>query len=93
MPNTVTSIGNYAFYGCLDLANINMSQKLKFIGIRAFAGCKALQVIGFPKSIIEIYSTAFKGCVSLRKAIFPKDKEDLAKKFEEYYEKCTIELI
>ena len=92
MSNNVTNIGNYAFYGCLNLYSIRMPQRLRFIGIHTFAGCQNLQEIGFSNDITEIYKTAFKGCTSLKKVMFPKEKEDLAREFEENFESCTIEL-
>ena len=42
-PDTVTSIGNYIFYGCKNLKEIKFSDRLKDIGSGAFTGCGAVR--------------------------------------------------
>lgn len=42
LPNTVTEIGRYVFYGCRNLKRLEFSNVLKEIGSGAFTGCKAL---------------------------------------------------
>ena len=37
IPNTVTTIGNYAFYGCTSLTDINMPAELKKTGSNTFS--------------------------------------------------------
>lgn len=39
IPNEVTRIENYTFYGCEDLLSVNIPQFVKHIGENAFAGC------------------------------------------------------
>ena len=42
IPNSVTSIGDYAFYGCIDLISIVIPNSVTRIGGYAFNGCSSL---------------------------------------------------
>lgn len=44
IPEGVTSIGEYAFYGCSDLEEVTFPTTLRSIGRGAFAGCPSLRV-------------------------------------------------
>ncbi|MBQ2679647.1 MAG: leucine-rich repeat protein, partial [Firmicutes bacterium] len=43
MPNSVTSIGEWAFYGCSGLANVEIPNSVTSIGEEAFRGCSSLK--------------------------------------------------
>ncbi len=45
IPNSVTSIGDYAFYGCSGLTSITIPNSVTSIGYRAFNNCSALTAI------------------------------------------------
>lgn len=45
IPNSVTSIGNYAFFGFIDLTSINLGNLVTFIGDNAFLGCINIKTI------------------------------------------------
>lgn len=59
IPDTVTTIGNKAFYKCYGLTTISMGKNVKTIGDSAFAGCTSLKNINLPDSIINIGAHAF----------------------------------
>ena len=65
LPETLETIGSYAFIGCSALSGINLPSSLKTIEDAAFSGCTAFTSIGFPSSITAIGSNAFKECTSL----------------------------
>ncbi len=65
IPDTVTYIGNYAFYNCSALTNITIPDSLTSIGNYAFHNCSALTIINIPDSVTYIGSFAFKNCTSL----------------------------
>lgn len=69
----VTSIGDDAFAGCANLANITMPDSMMFIGARAFSGCAALTGMELPKSVKTIGDGAFDGCISLADVYFNGD--------------------
>ena len=65
IPNSVTAIGNEAFWGCDSLTTINIPNSVTTIGNWAFSGCKSLTTINIPNSVTTIGSWAFSCCKSL----------------------------
>jgi hypothetical protein len=51
IPNTVTSIGNYAFSGCSTITKITIPKSVTSIGIGAFMNCTNLTEIVFEEGI------------------------------------------
>ncbi|MGN0210054.1 MAG: leucine-rich repeat protein, partial [Muribaculaceae bacterium] len=62
LPESVETIGHYAFYGCTNLQVVNLSSNLTSIGISAFELCKSLESITLPKSLKVIRENAFRNC-------------------------------
>ncbi|MCR5850388.1 MAG: leucine-rich repeat domain-containing protein [Bacteroidaceae bacterium] len=62
IPNSVTSIGIYAFWGCSSLTSINIPNSVTSIGEGAFSGCSKLTSITIPESVTSIGSQAFDNC-------------------------------
>ena len=60
IPDTVVSIGDYAFYGCENLTTIVIPDSVKTIGNQAFADCDKLTSINIPKSVENIAGDAFR---------------------------------
>ena len=65
LPNTLISIGNYAFDGCSALTRVVLPSSLETISSRAFYHCSALASMNFPSSLVTIGNYAFEECVSL----------------------------
>ncbi|MGN1060716.1 MAG: leucine-rich repeat protein [Candidatus Coproplasma sp.] len=63
----LTSIGNYAFYGCFSLiaTNLVFPSTLKEIGGNAFFSCYHLLGVTLPTSLTTISNNAFYGCSKL----------------------------
>ncbi|MGN0235300.1 MAG: leucine-rich repeat protein [Paludibacteraceae bacterium] len=72
IPNTVTSIGNYAFDGCSSLTSILIPNSVTSIGLYAFGRCSALTSITIPNSVTSIGNDAFSGCSSLSSVTIPE---------------------
>ena len=70
IPNSVTSIGNYAFYECTWLTSITIPNSVTSIGRSAFCGCSMLTTITIPNSVTSIGDYAFDNCTGLKKAIW-----------------------
>ena len=71
IPNSATSIGGYAFYGCSGLTSIEISNSVTSIGGYAFYGCLGLTSIEIPNSVTSIGSYAFYQCSGLTSVIIP----------------------
>mgnify|MGYP001629251368 FL=1 len=61
----VTSIGDYAFYGCSNLATVALPEGITSIGEQAFSGCEGLTAIRIPSSVQAIGRYAFYECINL----------------------------
>ncbi len=59
IPESVTSIGTYAFYGCRNLTSIFIPSSVTVIGDNAFYGCSNLATIEFPNTITKIGTDSF----------------------------------
>lgn len=73
VPNTVTSIGDYAFSSCYSIKNITISDNVTSMGDSIFLYCHALESVTMPKNITKIGSSTFFGCHNLTNIIIPND--------------------
>ncbi len=71
VPNSITSIGDYTFYGCSGLMSITIPNSVTSIGEYAFAGCSAFTNITIPNSVTNIGSSAFASCSNLLNITIP----------------------
>ena len=71
IPDSVTSIGDYAFVGCNGLTSITIPDSVTSIGSHAFEDCASLTSITIPDSVTSIGSYAFYGCRSLTSITIP----------------------
>lgn len=65
IPDTVTKIGSFAFYGRTDITGVTMHNKVTTIGQEAFFGCTGLQSLTIPSSVRTIEKYAFADCTGL----------------------------
>ena len=65
IENSVTSIGNYAFYGCTGPTSVTIGNSVTTIGYSAFQGCTGLTSVSIPNSVTTIGLEAFYGCTGL----------------------------
>ena len=65
IPDSVTTIGDYAFAGCRCLTSITIPDSLTTIGGRAFYDCCSLTSVAIPDSLTMIEWCAFQFCSSL----------------------------
>ena len=72
IPNSVTYIGDYAFYYCESLKSINIPESVTSIRRRAFYGCHSLTSIYIPESVTIIDVNLFAYCHSLTSIYIPK---------------------
>lgn len=60
IPNSVTTISDYAFMNCYNLQSINLPTTIKSIGKEAFGDCIGLVSVYVPNTIPRIGEDAFK---------------------------------
>ena len=72
IPNSVTSIGDKAFYDCSGLTSVTIGNSVTSIGESAFSGCCGLTSITIPNSVTSIGYYAFENCSSLTSITIPE---------------------
>jgi uncharacterized repeat protein (TIGR03803 family) len=71
IPNSVTSIGDYAFYGCTSLTSVTIGTNVTSMGFFAFGWCTNLTSVTIPASVTSIGESAFAGCTNLTSVTIP----------------------
>ena len=87
IPNGVRKIGEYAFFGCLQLRSVSLSQTLQQIKRMSFSNCKSLQSIDIPNGVTEIGNFAFRGCNQLQSVTLPQTLREIK---EQCFYRCTL---
>ena len=85
IPNSVTSIGDYAFYDCTGLTSIDIPDSVTFIEDGAFSGCTGLTSIDIPDSVTSIGGYAFHGCAGLMSTTIPDTVTSIGDEALGYY--------
>jgi len=70
IPNSVTSIGDWAFCDCTKLTGVIIPNSVTRIEQFAFHHCTSLTNVTIPDSVTSIGSAAFFGCESLTSVTF-----------------------
>ncbi len=71
IPDSVTTIGDYAFESCTSLTAVTIPDSVITIGARAFECCTSLTAVDIPDSVITIGAWAFECCTSLTAVTIP----------------------
>ena len=71
IPDSVTTIGSFAFYRCSGLTSISIPDSVTAIGYEAFYECRGLTSISIPDSVTTIGDHAFSGCAGLTSISIP----------------------
>ncbi len=80
------------FYGCENLNNVTLPEKVNEIGDYSFAKCTKLKNVNFLKNVTSIGGNAFRGCSSIEKVTL----NDNAKIYTEngtYFRKCLFQAV
>ena len=71
IPNSVTSIEDYAFGNCTSLSNITIPNSVTSIGESAFSGCTSLISVTIPNGVTSMGDSLFANCYSLTSVTIP----------------------
>lgn len=72
IPEGMTSVGRYVFYGCYGLESVSIPSTVTEIGEYAFEFNEVLMGVKLPEGLKYIRSGAFYGCKSLSKISLPQ---------------------
>ena len=75
IPDSVTEIGEYAFYHCINLKDVKLSSALTTINTQAFNDCSSLLAITVPDSVTSMGSAVFANCTSLADVTLPNTRQ------------------
>ena len=78
LPDTIQSIGQFAFSKCDSLTGVSLPELLTSIGFGAFKDCVSLQDLVFPDAVTFIGRSAFNNCSSLLDLALPESLETLS---------------
>ena len=73
IPNSVTSIGDYAFSCCSSLTSVTIPNSVTSIGEGAFYRCTGLTSVTIPNSVTSIGEEAFRNCTRLSSVTIEAD--------------------
>ena len=94
IPESVTSIGNYAFKGCSSLTSITIPESVTSFGNSAFCDCSSLKELTLGKGLKKIGVAAFYGCDEIEKvttyATRPPTAADINIFSDATYENATL---
>jgi len=68
---TVTSVGDWSFYGCSSLTSVTIPSSVTYIGDSALSRCTNLTAVAIPSNVTNIGRWAFLGSFSLTAIIIP----------------------
>ena len=72
VPSTVTTLGAYAFTGCIGLTSFDIPNTIDSIGSGVFFACSNLTRVTLPDSIRYIKNEMFYECSSLKEVTIPE---------------------
>ena len=75
VEDSVTSIGQYAFYDCTNLTSVTIPESVTSIGNFAFDNCRSLTSITIPSGVTSIGEDAFHYCRSLTTVDFAENSQ------------------
>ncbi|MDX2109162.1 MAG: leucine-rich repeat protein [Verrucomicrobiota bacterium] len=86
IPNSVTSIGAWAFYYCTSVTSVTIPNNVTSIGSSAFYYCTSLTSVTISNSLTSIGSNAFLSCTSLTSVTIPNSVTSIS---DGVFSSCT----
>ena len=72
IPDSVTTIGDWAFWYCTSLTSVNIPDSVTTIGTHAFDCCTSMTSVTIGDSVTTIGDAAFQECTSLTSVNIPE---------------------
>lgn len=73
IPNTIDSIGNWAFVNCEGITSVVIPEGIVSIGRGSLNTCVNMTQVSFPNSLTKIGWASFLGCESLQNVVVPNN--------------------
>jgi Flp pilus assembly protein protease CpaA len=89
IPNSVTSIGDFAFYFCTELTSVTIPNSVTSIGNSSFRHCNKLTSIIIPNYVTSIGDCAFAFCNELTSIIIPNSVTSIGNSAFRYCRELT----
>ena len=80
IPDSVTTVGDNAFYNCVNLASVDFGNGVESIGQAAFSYCASLKEVVLPKSLTQLSSEVFFDCYGLERVELPDTLTEIGSK-------------
>ena len=87
VPESVVSIGAYAFDYCRSMRYVRLDNSLRQIGEAAFSNCHRLESFIVPSGVKDIGERVFDRCLSLKSLVIPEGVETIG---ENAFRCCAI---
>ena len=86
IPDSVTFIGNYAFWNCTALKRAVVGRGVNTLNLGTFMGCTSLVQVDLPDSLTSLGDGVFQNCTALSTVVLPETIEALGDKC---FSNCT----
>ena len=87
----VSRINNYAFYQCISIISVTISDGVASIGEYAFSKCYSLTSVTIPDGVASIGNSAFSNCYSLTSVTIPDGVASIGNSaFQECYSLTSV---
>jgi len=87
IPNSVTTIGEYAFYGCSNIGSVSIGNSATSIGENAFNSCSNMGSLTIGSSVASIGVSAFANCSNLTTVVLPSSMTSIS---EDTFYNCSL---
>ena len=77
LPEGLTTVGSYAFYGCEALGQVQLPSTVTSVGDFAFRGCRKMNQLRLNEGLLAIGESAFELCESLTAVRLPQTLQKL----------------
>ena len=77
LPEGITKIGDYAFYGCPGITSLSLPNSLREIGSAAFRGCTGISKLDLPEGVTLIGPSTFYGCSGITSLSLPNSLREM----------------